>query len=69
MITTLDGVKLKRGDIGFFIGVTIQGEYVPGRGKVHSKSPDYSLPNEDRVYSTRQACQEACDIKNKNKND
>ncbi len=66
-LQSADGKTLKRGEICWTIGVTFKGIYMPCRCKVHSKNPDYSIPDETRctVYSTYAACQQACDIKNK----
>ena len=64
MINTLDGKKVKRGEICFVIGVTVGGVYTPCRCKAHSTNPSYSVPDESRVYATRDACQKRCDEKN-----
>lgn len=61
MIKTLDGLKLKRGEIGFIVGVTLQGVYMPCRVKAHSTNPSYSIPDETKVYSMRSSCQVECD--------
>jgi hypothetical protein len=67
MIKTLDGKVLKRGDIGFVVGVTVGSVYAPCRVKAHSQNPSYSVPDEKKVYATRAACQEECDKKNNQK--
>lgn len=67
MIQTLDGAKLKRGDIGFVVGVTMQGVYSPCRVKAHSKNPDYSIPDEGKVYAKYSNCLAQCHTKNINR--
>src|SRR5690242_19155991 len=64
MIHTLDGKKVKRGQLCFVIGVTVGGVYTPCRCKAHSKSSNWSVPDESKVYSTYEACQAACNKKN-----
>ncbi len=67
MIQSLDGKQIKRGEICFVIGITTDGVYSPCRCKAHSRNPSYSVPDESKVYSTYKACQDACDLRNKNK--
>jgi len=67
MIQSLDGKKIKRGEICYTLGITVGGIYTPCRCKAHSISADYFVPDESRVYSTFDACQKVCDEKN-NKN-
>jgi len=65
MIQTVDGKKLKKGDLCFVVGVTVSGAYAPCRCKANSTHPDWFVPDESKVYSTWDACQEVCDEKNK----
>lgn len=67
MIQTLDGKKLKRGEICFVVAVTTDGVYTPCVCKAHSRSSSYFIPDESKVYATRDACQKRCDEKNASK--
>jgi len=65
MIHTLDGKKVKRGEICFVVAVTVKGVYTPCRCKAHSKSSSYSVPDESKVYADYDACKKECDKRNK----
>ena len=67
MINTLDGKKLKRGEKCFVVAITIDDVHVPLMCKVHSRSPDYFVPDETKVYASREECQKKCDEKNLSK--
>ena len=58
MITTLDGVDKKRGEIVYEIAFCHK--YKPLKSIVHK-----SVQNELHAYSTIELCQKACDEKNK----
>ena len=63
MITTLDNVKLKRGQHAWEVGVTVDGEYRPTRGTIQTGSNDITNPN--KCWSNWELCKEECDRLNK----
>ena len=63
MITTLDGIKAKRGESVWEIGVSLKGVYIQTRSIVHSSTNPVS--NEERCWKSYDLCQKECDKRNR----
>lgn len=58
MIITLDGIKAKRGESVWKIGITLKGVYMPTRSIVHSSTNPVS--NEEKCWKYYDLCEKEC---------
>jgi len=65
MITTLDGVTVKRGQTVWEIGVSIKGVYKPTMSRLYSHSNGVTNPN--RCWRSYLSCEAECDRLNVNR--
>lgn len=63
MITTIDGVKCKRGEPVWEIGVTVKGVYMPTRSVVHSLNNPVLHP--EKCWKSYDLCKKECEKNNK----
>lgn len=64
MITTLDKIECKRGEIVWEIGIDLKGNYQPTRSIVHGWHN--SVINVDRCWKEYELCKKECERLNNN---